>query len=61
MREIKFRAWVKPEKKMYWVSSIHLTSDAINDIYVWLRVYENEMVVPTVGINKNSIELMQYT
>lgn len=58
MREIKFRAWHKIEKKMYELQGIDLTNDKGNYGYITVwdgygKFYDN--------IAKADAELMQYT
>jgi len=53
MREIKFRAWDKNNKKMYCVKKLHC--NFINDDYGMHQLKNDEFV------SVNDVELMQYT
>ena len=54
-REIKFRAWLKDENKMYSVSELQLSQDGV--VCCNLGDYEG----PYFYVDLKDIELMQYT
>lgn len=56
MREIKFRAWLKKEKEMVNVSSIHLGTKRINYGYS-----KGGTRYGNASAEFNEIELMQFT
>lgn len=62
MREIKFRAWHKKNKKMYVVSDLHMATLMNGGIWATVNgrsAIENKEI--KVQIQPKDIELMQYT
>lgn len=58
MRETKFRAWFKEEKKMYGVSEIHFSSEGIKYIVCCdLETYDR----PYFYVDLKDIELIEHT
>ena len=60
MRELKFRAWFKEEKRMY--AQKHITGIYLNQDIIGLYVFDEEgRVTDATEYNLSDVELMQYT